>query len=133
LRTAPASRAQRALQIVLSDPAAWDALSHSDHALLCELPPPHGALFTWLASQVMEHGPQPWSALRHALRGHEYETVAVTEMEQLPQHITAEAVELQDILHGEQREHLKRRMDAALAAHDLALYQELTRQLAENR
>ena len=72
-RTPPASRASRALQIVLMEPAAWGSLSAADHQLLCEFPAPHGTLFTWLDGQFHNHGPQPWSALREALRGHELE------------------------------------------------------------
>lgn len=45
--------------------------------MLCELPAPHGPLFAWLESQLHEHGPQPWVALREGLRGHEGEEIAV--------------------------------------------------------
>jgi DNA primase len=37
--------------------------------MLCELPGTHGALFTWLDSQLHEHGVQPWAALREGMRG----------------------------------------------------------------
>jgi DNA primase len=47
----------------------WDTLTSEDHALLCELPAPHGPLFTWLDSQWHEHGPLPWEALRESLGG----------------------------------------------------------------
>jgi DNA primase len=129
-RAAPTSRASRALQIVLTDPAAWERLSQSDHALLCDLPPPHGTLFTWLAGQAMDFGPQPWSALREGLRGHPYEAFAIDEVARLPPDIAPEPAELQDILRGERREHIKRHMDEALTAGELALYQTLLRELA---
>lgn len=70
------SREDRALGLLLSNPAAWDALSADDHHLLAELPAPHGALFAWLESQIHEHGHQPWAALREALRGQAQEALA---------------------------------------------------------
>lgn len=76
-RTLPASRADHATRILLSDMAALEALSAEDHSMLCELPAPHGPLFTWLESQFHEHGPQPWVALREGLREHEGEELAV--------------------------------------------------------
>jgi len=130
-RTAPASRASRALQIVLTDPGAWERLSQSDHDLLCALPAPHGPLFTWLAGQNLDHGPQPWSALREGLRGHEHETFAVDQVTTLPADIEPEPAELQHILHTERREQTKRQMDAALQAGELPRYQTLLRELAE--
>jgi DNA primase len=75
--TLPASRADHATRILLSDMAALEALSAEDHSMLCELPAPHGPLFTWLESQFHEHGPQPWVALREGLREHEGEDLAV--------------------------------------------------------
>jgi DNA primase len=41
------------------------------------LPEPHGPLFAWLESQWHEHGPQPWAALREAMRGQPFEALAV--------------------------------------------------------
>ena len=76
-RTLPASRADHATRILLGDMAALEALSAEDHSMLCELPAPHGTLFTWLESQFHEHGPQPWVALREGLRTHEGEELAV--------------------------------------------------------
>ena len=76
-RTLPASRADHATRILLSDMAALEALSSEDHSMLCDLPAPHGTLFTWLESQLHEHGPQPWVALREGLRDHEGEDLAV--------------------------------------------------------
>ena len=131
LRGQPASRASRALQIVLTEASAWDRLSQDEHVLLCDLPPPHGPLFTWLAGQALDHGPQPWSALREALRGHEHEAFAVDEVAKLPPDIVSEPDELHGILGTERREQLKRRMDDALAAGDLPRYQALLRQLTD--
>ena len=76
-RSLPASRADHATRILLGNMAALDGLPAEDHAMLCELPAPHGFLFAWLESQLHEHGPQPWMALREGLRGHESEELAV--------------------------------------------------------
>ena len=76
-RTRPASRADHATRILLSNMAALELLSAEDHAMLCELPAPHGALFVWLEGQLHELGAQPWVALREGLRDHEWEDTAV--------------------------------------------------------
>ena len=76
-RALPASRADHATRLLLGNMATWDSLSGEDHAMLCEQPAPHGPLFVWLESQLHEHGPQPWGALREGLRGHDSEDVAV--------------------------------------------------------
>mgnify|MGYP006196812095 CR=1 FL=1 len=54
--------------LLLANAQAWDRLSADDHSLLAHLPAPHGAVFAWLEAQLHEHGPQPWAALREALR-----------------------------------------------------------------
>ena len=77
IRTQPASRADHATRLLLGNMATWDSLSGEDHAMLCEQPAPHGPLFVWLESNVHEHGPQPWGALREGLRGHDSEDLAV--------------------------------------------------------
>jgi len=73
----PASRADHAARILLDNMAALETLSTEDHDLLCRLSTPHGALFSWLESQLHEHGPQPWVALREGLRGHDSESFAL--------------------------------------------------------
>lgn len=76
------SRADRAVGLLLANAQAWDRLSADDHAMLAHLPPPHGPLFAWLEAQMHEHGPQPWAALREALRDSEHEAFACIEVEQ---------------------------------------------------
>ncbi len=76
----PTSRADHAARILLDNMAALDTLSVEDHNLLCSLSAPHGPLFTWMESQLHEHGPQPWVALREGLQGHESETFALNLM-----------------------------------------------------
>ncbi len=81
-RALPASRADHAVRLLMSDLAAMQALSAEEHAMLCELPPPHGTLFVWLEGQLQEHGTQPWAALREALRGTDLEALADRLMDQ---------------------------------------------------
>jgi DNA primase len=50
--------------------------------MLAHLPAPHGPVFAWLEAQLHEHGPQPWAALREALRGSEHEAFVCAEVEQ---------------------------------------------------
>ena len=76
-RILPPGRADHAARLLLGHSAIWDSLSSEDHALLCELPEPHGPLIAWLEGQLHEHGPQPWAALREGLREHPSETLAL--------------------------------------------------------
>ena len=76
-RVVPTGRADHAARLLLTYRSAWDALSNEDHSMLCELPAPHGPLFLWLESQLHEHGPQSWGALREGLQGHESESLAL--------------------------------------------------------
>ncbi|MEN9398389.1 MAG: hypothetical protein RLZ81_2919, partial [Pseudomonadota bacterium] len=77
LRGPLATRADHATRILLGHSELWEGLSNEDHALLCELPPPHGPLVAWLEAQLHEHGPLAWGALRDELRGHDAEDLAL--------------------------------------------------------
>ena len=76
----PASRVDHAARILLGDMTGLEFLSAEDHAMLCDLPAPHGPLFTWLEAQMLEHGAQPWMALREGLVGHESAELALRVM-----------------------------------------------------
>jgi len=76
-RVLPLGRADIAARLLLGNMGELDALSHELHGLLCDLPGVHGQLFTWLDSQLHEHGAQSWAALREGLRGLEFEALAV--------------------------------------------------------
>ncbi|MEP6825690.1 MAG: DNA primase [Ramlibacter sp.] len=107
-RVLPTSRADHAARLLLADSASWEALSHEVHALLCELPAPHGPLFGWLDSQLHEHGPVPWGTLRESLRDHASEPLALKLMDQsLGPHDQESAVELRDLLNRMLVEQLK--------------------------
>ena len=126
-RTLPPGRGDRALQIVLSDPGAWEKLSHDDHQLLCELAAPHGPLFSWLDSQVHDHGPLPWPALREALRDHEFEAFAVGQVEKVFADIENDPQELRQILalEGERRNSQEMKELSARAPADPQAYERL--------
>jgi DNA primase len=76
-RALPASRADHAVRLLMGNMAGLAALTAEEHAMLCELPAPHGALFVWLEGQLQEHGKQPWVALREGLRGHDLEELGI--------------------------------------------------------
>ncbi len=134
-RTLPPGRADRALQIVFMDSAAWAALSHDDHQLLCDLAAPHGPLFAWLDSQVHEHGPLPWPELQQALQGHELENHALSQISKVFEQIENDPGELQRILQME-RKRLRDEEKAELslrAATDPEAYARLRELIAEDR
>ncbi|MDP3245961.1 MAG: DNA primase, partial [Polaromonas sp.] len=97
-RVLPASREDRVLRLMLTDPQSWDKLSGEEHVLLSELPAPHGPLFVWLESQLHEHGPQPWAALREGLREHPHEKHAIDQIAQLHEGIECDWNEVRAIL-----------------------------------
>ena len=97
-RVLPAGREDRVLRLMLTEPQSWDKLSGEEHVLLCELPAPHGPLFVWLESQLHEHGPQPWAALREGLREHPHEKHAIDQIAQLHEGIECDWSEVRAIL-----------------------------------
>lgn len=101
-RRAGGSRADRAVALLLTNAPAWEQLSGEDHALLAHLAAPQGAVLVWLEAQLHEHGPQPWAALREALRGHDLESYACAQVEQLivlGSDADTERTELADVMH----------------------------------
>lgn len=133
-RVMPASRADHAARVLLGHLSAWDLFSAEDHAMLCQLPAPHGPLFVWLEHQLHELGPQPWGALREGLREHDCEELALRVMAD-PQLASIDdqqdAVdELRNLLRRMLVEHLKAQETLAIqAAHNdpgaLVRYREL--------
>ena len=75
-KRSPATPADWAGRMLLEHTGWWELLTAEDHRLLGELPAPHGPLFRWIEQQVMEHGPQPWSAVREALADQPFEPLA---------------------------------------------------------
>ena len=94
----PASREDRVLRLLLTEPDSWDRLSAEEHHLLLDLPAPHGPLFVWLEGQMHEHGPQPWAALREGLRAHPHEKHAIAQIAQIMKGIEGDWDEVRGIL-----------------------------------
>jgi DNA primase len=126
------SRADRAVGLLLANAQAWDQLSADDHAMLAHLPEPHGPVFAWLESQLHEHGPQPWAALREALRGSEQEAFVCAQVEQAtagadPTLELAELADVMDRLRGDALEALAGLLAARVQGGDASAYEEFKR------
>jgi DNA primase len=117
-RVLPASREDRVLRLMLTDPQSWDKLSGEEHVLLSELPAPHGPLFVWLESQLHEHGPQSWAVLREALRGHPQEKHAIDQISQIHEGIEDDWAEIRSSLDQLLIAEWKREQDALTALGD---------------
>ncbi len=132
-RNAPPSRADRLLQIALLDAHAWEHLSSSDHHMLCELAPPHGAAFRWLDAQSQEHGPQPWAALSIALQSSSQEAWLRKLVQAVPEDIENDPQELTSIMKELRRKALQVRKTELLsrANSDPVAYEEYKQLLAQ--
>ncbi len=132
-RNAPPSRADRLLQLVVLDERAWEQLSSNDHHMLCDLPSPHGAAFTWLDAQSQEHGPQSWAALSIALQGSPQEALLSKLIQALPADIENDPQELFSIMKELRRKAMQERKTELLsrASADPAAYEEYKALLAQ--
>jgi DNA primase len=131
-RRAGGSRADRAVGLLLANAQAWDTLSADDHAMLAHLPAPHGPVFAWLEAQLHEHGPQPWAALREALRGGEHEAFACGQVEQATMGADsalelAELADVMDRLRGDALEALAGLLAARVQQGDNSAFEEYKR------
>ncbi|MEH3086865.1 MAG: DNA primase [Xylophilus ampelinus] len=70
-RSRPPSRADHAARLLLRHMELLEHLGDEDHAMLCELPAPHGPVFAWLEGQFHEHGALDWPGLQAAMLGAE--------------------------------------------------------------
>ena len=120
LRGPLASRADHTTRILFGHSALWETLTHEEHHLLCELPPPHGPLLAWLEAQLHEHGPLPWGALKEALPGHSDEAHVLRLMVDAPAEpapASEGARELRDLLNRMLLVQIEKKKDeASLAA-----------------
>ncbi len=134
-RILPASREDRVLRLLLTEPQSWDRLSTEEHHLLLALPAPHGPLFAWLESQLHEHGPQSWAILREGLRGHAHEHHAVAQFAEVLEGVDYDWGETRSILVQLQR--IKRDSEiaelAARAPNEPAVLERLRELLAQSR
>lgn len=71
-RSAPASRADTVLRMLLLHSDWWERLDAGDHELLAALPAPHGPLCAWLERQIHDEGPVPWAVLEQAAQATEW-------------------------------------------------------------
>ncbi len=76
-RTRPLSRADHAARLLLRHMELLEHLTDEDHAMLCELPAPHGPVFAWLEGQFHEHGALDWPGLQANLPGADCEDDAM--------------------------------------------------------
>ena len=134
-RILPASREDRVLRLLLTEPQSWDRLSTEEHQLLLSLPAPHGPLFAWLESQLHEHGPQSWAVLREGLRGHSHEHHAVAQFAEVLDGVDYDWGETRRILAQlQQLRHDSEIADlAARAPNDPAVLERLRELLAQSR
>ena len=134
-RIQPASREDRVLRLLLTEPQSWDRLSTEEHELLIALPAPHGPLFAWLESQLHEHGPQSWTVLRESLRGHAQEHHAVAQFAEVLEGVDYDWGETRKIL--VQLQQLKRDSEiadlVARASSEPAVLERLRELLAQSR
>ena len=128
------TRADHALRHLLADTHAWDALSHAAHDVLLQQPAPHGACFAWIERQYLQHGPQPWSALRMALQEPSHaDMLALAERLMQSDHrlVEPDQGEFLRNVHALHLEQLKRQQAVAYAQHDLAMATQLGQQIAQ--
>ena len=134
-RIHPASREDRVLRLLLTEPQSWDLLTAEEHHLLLALPAPHGTLFAWLESQLHEHGPQSWAVLREGLRGHAHEHHAVAQFAEVLEGVDYDWGETRKILI--QLQQLKRDSEiadlVARAPGEPAVLERLRELLAQSR
>jgi DNA primase len=75
-RVQPASRADHAVRLILTNMALWDGLSAEDHSLLSHLPGQHGDIMRWIESQFLDHGPLAWGTLKAELQQLSFSSLA---------------------------------------------------------
>jgi DNA primase len=103
-RTQPASRADHAVRLILSNMALWAVLSDEDHGMLCELPGQHGDLLRWIESQFHDHGPLAWGTLQNELKSQVFSPLAEKLM---GSHLPAEPEKNLDAEPGEAHKELR--------------------------
>jgi DNA primase len=104
----------------------WDRLTVEDHELLHALPAPHGELIGWLESDLMEHGPRPWAALRVALGAHDALQSAITQWSDDGEEREPDFADLRRLLDGRLLELLnaqQRALEATVTSDPAALAQ----------
>jgi DNA primase len=105
-RRKPHSRDDRAVQLLFTHMAVWDALSSAQHAVLCQLPEPHGSMMRWLEEQLQEEGPQAWAVLQQQLPSAwaSQTQLLVSRLPDLSQRLQAVSAPAQNALAGDLQE-----------------------------
>ena len=128
------THADHVLRFLLSGTQAWDLLSPAAHDVLLHQPAPHGAFFAWIESQYLQHGPQPWSALRIALQQPELAdllTLAERLMHSDHRLVEPDQGEFLQNAQALQLQQLKQQQAMAYAQHDVALAAHLGEQILQ--
>ncbi len=125
LRRQPSGREDRAIQLLFAEMGAWDGLSAMQHAMLCDLPDPHGEAFRWLEQQLHEHGTLPWSALYESLTDHPLREFIARVVMAAPAEVVFDQSELDSILQELEKQAVSKELNA-IAPHvgsDPALFE----------
>ena len=125
LRRQPSGREDRAIQLLFAEMGAWDGLSAMQHAILCDLPDPHGEAFRWLEQQLHEHGTLPWSALYESLTDHPLREFIARVVMAAPAEVVFDQSELDSILQELEKQAVSKELNA-IAPHvgsDPALFE----------
>ena len=95
-RTAPASKGDTALRMLLLHSEWWQQLDADDHELLAQLPAPHGPLCSWLERHLNDHGATPWAVLEQAVQDTEWAEAA---LRLVPQSVLADEMHFGELRH----------------------------------
>ncbi|MES3001178.1 MAG: DNA primase [Pseudomonadota bacterium] len=68
--------AEHVARYVLKNSGCWAELSDADHHLLCELPAPHGDLFSWIDTAFHDRGAEAWAVLQLGIQGEPFADLA---------------------------------------------------------
>jgi DNA primase len=112
LRRQATHREDRAIQLLFAEMQAWDRISAMQHALLCDLPEPHGSAFRWLEQQLHEQGPMPWSALYPSLQDEPFGAWVSKVVLAAPTEVEFDQTELDSILHELEKLSVSRELNA---------------------
>ena len=126
LRHAPMSRQDRAVQILFQSMNTWSQLSTEQQTLLCHLPSPHGAAFTWLDQQLNEHGIMTWIELSALPMPNSWANWLTGLIQNIPSELDTEPSELSSILLEVEKADLSAQLTqmAPLVGNDPQIYQQ---------
>jgi DNA primase len=120
------SRQDRAVQILFQSMNTWSQLSTEQQTLLCHLPSPHGAAFTWLDQQLNEHGIMTWIELSALPMPNSWANWLTGLIQNIPSELDTEPSELSSILLEVEKADLSAQLTqmAPLVGNDPQIYQQ---------